>query len=896
MADVERSVRIAFEGDDRISQVVDSINGKLDSFAGSVRGVTEPLAAMSATVLKVEAAFTALAVGGIVLAFNKSKEFENATIELQKVIGDEADQLDAAKANAISLSETYGESSSKILQATADWVQAGYNVKDSMDLTKASMDLVIAGTIEASQATEILVATLAGFRAPASDAATILDVLNEVSNEYATDVEQLGIGMAALSPIARQMNMDYAQTAGVLTPVIEVFRSGSEAADALKTALARIVDDRKPTLETLTAIGVSQKDLNGNLRSGYDVLLDVAAAFQKLTPEQQFYHAQNLVGIEQAARMVTVLSNLDGALAVTETAYKSQGSALQEVAVRLQSAEVAVNRFIAAAGNLAVAVGDQFRLAAKEAIDGGTAIEIALKNMVRAGTFDPVLNMIAEFASKLGADLKTIAENLPEAFAGIDWSRLTSALGGLGDEIKKLFEAFFGDIDLTTVEGLQSVIQKLIDGIAGLTQVTAGILQSWRPFVELLGKATTEFANMSPEAQKSAGNVLGFGQAIDKILANVDIFTGSVKFLGAAISLLGVTQIPGAIAGFVSMAPAIAGAASALGPFAAIAAALGTGWVLDKVLDATVPKWEEHKQVIADNIATMHGAAGDFDNLETSVQDTGNAVAAQKTIWDELNEAIDAIPEQATTEIAAKGVELTKEEIDSIVKAFAEIGEEKTVEVTAVADEPAIEKVGNIIVQTFPDGRVVLVQAQADQSSLDKTKSAVNAALPEQKIMEIMLQGEIDIELAKIQAQAQNLDSYFKYKAEVDVAEVQAVFKMIETQSTNIAEMFKNTGDVLSALAGSIGDVGALAKLEIFELMEQESRRRDALLAEQIKLSEAQIKYLDARAKAMQAGQGIITVNAEGLQPELELVLQRIIELAQIRANEEGLAFLLGAV
>lgn len=390
--------------------------------------------------------------------------------------------------------------------------------------------------------------------------------------------------------------------------------------------------------------------------------------------------------------------------------------------------------------------------------------------------------------------------------------------------------------------------------------------------------------------------MLGFGQAVDKILSNVDIFTGSIKFLGGAIALLGATQIPSAITGFASLAPAIAGAASALGPFAAAAAALGAGWVLDKVLDATVPKWEENKQAIADNIATMHGADAGFDTLETSVQDTGKTVAAQKSIWEELNEAMDALPEQVTTEVEAKGTELTKDEIDGIVKAFAEIEEEKTVEVTAKADEPAIEKVGNIIVQTFPDGRVVLVQAQADQSALDKTKSAINTALPESKIMEIKLQGEIDIEIAKIQAQAQGLDSYFKYKAEVDVAEVQAVFKMIETQSTNIADMFKSTGDVLEGLAGSLADVGAIGKLEIFKLMEEESRRRDALLIEQQKLTAAQVAYLKARAEAMQKGEGIITINAQGLQPELELVLQKIIELAQIRANEEGLSFLLGAV
>jgi flagellar hook-associated protein FlgK len=76
--------------------------------------------------------------------------------------------------------------------------------------------------------------------------------------------------------------------------------------------------------------------------------------------------------------------------------------------------------------------------------------------------------------------------------------------------------------------------------------------------------------------------------------------------------------------------------------------------------------------------------------------------------------------------------------------------------------------------------------------------------------------------------------------------------------------------------------------------MEEESRRRDALLLEQQKLTEAQVNYLKARTDAMNKGDAILTINAEGIEPELDMVMRRIIELAQIRANEEGLNFLLG--
>jgi hypothetical protein len=44
----------------------------------------------------------------------------------------------------------------------------------------------------------------------------------------------------------------------------------------------------------------------------------------------------------------------------------------------------------------------------------------------------------------------------------------------------------------------------------------------------------------------------------------------------------------------------------------------------------------------------------------------------------------------------------------------------------------------------------------------------------------------------------------------------------------------------------------------------------------------------------MEAGQGLITITADGVYPELELVLHKIIELAQVQANAEGMEYLLG--
>ena len=329
MADsVQKIIEIVFAGDDKVSGTIKDIGAAFGTLEAGLQDALTPFAALADGVLKTDAALAALAVGGLALAFNKSADFEGAMIELQKVLGeDNPAAMALAKQAAFDLSAQYGESSSSILLSTANFKQAGFEIEDALTLTKNAMDLVIAGGLDASLASDLLISTLKGFKAPASEAARLIDILNEVSNNYATNVQELAIGMAALSPVANLMGFSFEETAGLLTPIIEIFRSGSEASNALKVGLLQLINDAKPVEEALTALGVAQKDANGSLRSGKDILADVSKAFLTVDEDSKLYFTSQLVGIRQAARMTEVFDGLAKSTEITAVAYGAAGSA-----------------------------------------------------------------------------------------------------------------------------------------------------------------------------------------------------------------------------------------------------------------------------------------------------------------------------------------------------------------------------------------------------------------------------------------------------------------------------------------------------------------------------------------------------------------------------------------
>ena len=76
--------------------------------------------------------------------------------------------------------------------------------------------------------------------------------------------------------------------------------------------------------------------------------------------------------------------------------------------------------------------------------------------------------------------------------------------------------------------------------------------------------------------------------------------------------------------------------------------------------------------------------------------------------------------------------------------------------------------------------------------------------------------------------------------------------------------------------------------------MRDENRRRSEILQLQKDLVQAEIDRTKATTAAVNKGQSLISITGEGLEPELEAFMWKILEKIQIRATESDAAFLLG--
>ena len=696
MANIQKTVEIIFGGKNEVSNVIGSIERNFDSLNSSITAATKPLATIADSVFKLDAALLALAAGGLYYAYEKAIKFESAMVSFRKVSDGTQESMDAARASSFALSTQYGATAVSVLNSTTDFIQAGYDTQQSLKLTEEGLKLMMAGEVSVAEASQFMITILKGFKAPAEDASRLTDILNAVSDKTATNVRELAIGMAYLSPIAKLMGLSFEETAGLLTPVIEVFSSGSEAAHGLRTGLLRIVNDSAPVRQGLEQLGVSQTDLNGKLRSGKDILLDVQKAYVGLDDPTRIFLTQQLAGKDQAAKMLEVFNGLNKTLEVTNIAMGASGSIAKEVALRLESSQIQVDRFKVGFENLGIVVGEQFKVAATGAATGANAILQALNGLVVSGAFAPLFDELSKMGTRLSEYLVKIAAALPGAMKGIDFSGLIASFERVGGEIGKVFSTLFGDVDLTTAEGLHKAIQAVVDALGKLVDFTGGMIKGMAPLWEAISLGIEQFSEMDSEGVTLAGTIIGVGKAVNVLTENAGLLTGALYLLttkalvetATSLASLGAKALS-AVGGMGALAAAAGAAVQILGVGVAGAVGYAAGsllnqipvvgrvaqgfWELIDVNDNFFGASGRTKAQMDETNKKFEEAVAKHKTLAGSLGTTGAASDALTGKVDTLKDRIGALPKEVSTKFdineairAAQEIAFLKKEIDEV--------------------------------------------------------------------------------------------------------------------------------------------------------------------------------------------------------------------------------------
>lgn len=538
MADASKTVDIIFGGVDRTGQAVNSVGDNLKRLEGGIGSITSPLASVTDSILKLDAALAAAAIGVTAYAVKIADDFDTAFAEIATLIGQPADSLQDFQAQILSYSETSSAALDDITSATYAAISAGVDYKDSIELIAAAEQLAVAGRADLQSTTTALVSTLNAFGAEASEASDYADDFFTAVQLGQTTIPELSEAIGRLSPIAAAAGLQFDEmAAAIATITAETGTSTREAITGLRAAINALLKPTKEASDLAAELGIEFNASALESKGFAGVMQDVQEATGGNTEQM----ARLFGSVEALAPVLALTGNASEAFAENLLAFEQNAGAAASASDQLAADLGRIVQTLKNNLNSAlIGFGSTLTDETQSIVKSITSIFNSIGNEIRLddGVFAPILNGLEGLAQDIDQKLQVIAANFPEALSGIDLTDLLGAFGDLGDELGDAFGNVFGEIDITTVEGLEQALQRVVDAFTALVNITAGIIDGLQPLFVVIGEGIDQFENLSEEAKRNVGELLGLAKAVDTVLPAVGALGSGLSSIGTGLTAL----------------------------------------------------------------------------------------------------------------------------------------------------------------------------------------------------------------------------------------------------------------------------------------------------------------------------------------------------------------------
>lgn len=937
MADLEKSVAIVFEGVDKMGSGVDSATKKMRGVTDAAQGITGPISGATQKILKFEGALIASGTAAAGLAVKLAGDFDAQFREISTLIDEPTEDIAAFKEEV----KAYGSESTKSLEdvntSVYNAISAGVDYTESLDAVREAEKLAVAGQSDLDQSLTTLVSSLNAYGTGMDDAEHFSDLLFQTVRSGQTTLPELGNSLSKVTGLAATAGVDFEDLMAAIGTLTATGSSTSEAVTQIRGAISNIIKPTAKATEKAKDLGVKFDAAALESRGLSGVLKDVQKATGGSTEEmgQLFGNVEALNGVltltgTGADKFAETLVDMDNAAGATEEAFEKMTGTVEDGGQQIQNALKGMlieigEPLLDEVGGIQSAIADIFN---------------SIGASISDGELEQFVDQIEGVAQELEETLADVAKNLPEALESADFSGF---IGGF-DAVKDAVSGLFDDADLTTAEGLTSVIETLGAGVESLGEFTAGTIEQLGPFIQKLADAAEWVVKLDPEMVKLAGSIGGIGIAANNVLGGIGGFLTIVQTLAgsggappiATKALRGLGKVFARFAGPTGWA--ILAYESIVHFKDGLDKINDLRWELDPSLQTDLDEIKKSQQEATEfgkqMVATLSDSYGElsdlfgwdddavaaFDTLSQAAQESALVVAnSASKMGDEGSEEVEKLTQTAKNMATLIGgvrddFESSMQEVDApLVDQFGELPDSlsKVTDILSQSGddvEATAKEVGKSLSklqQAFDAGEIDQAQYDTLKTKLLNVRDASEEAAGGQgELADKALKGEEAILKARKAVQEQELAleeiasneriKGMEFAVDVKTAKLEADAKKVESILNATSETISSTGDAAASIFGNLGDLGIGDKVQARGAIDQQlDIQRDAA-KQQGRLIDAQVKSLNEKTRAMKNGEGLVKIESDGLEPALETIMWEILEKIQMRANAEGAEFLLG--
>lgn len=326
------------------------------------------------------------ATGTLTTVYNQLKkmpeavyEIDTAMTELYKVTDETDTRYNKFLTSACSNAKELGRSVSSLVEQTANWSKLGFNINDAEELAKVSSIYANVGEVDDDTAVSDLATAMKAFNIEASDSITIVDSLNKLGNEFATEAASLGEGLKNSASALALAGNDINQTLAMLTGGGEITQDVGNLGNALKVVSLRLrgmkgelqeIGEEYEDIEDISKIqtqiyNLSKGKVNifnddGTFKSTYEQLKEISEIYFELSDPDRADLTEIMFGKNRANQGIAILQAFQSGQIqkAYEASVESAGSAYEEQERWLGSLKAKTQQFEAAFQSLSNTVVD----------------------------------------------------------------------------------------------------------------------------------------------------------------------------------------------------------------------------------------------------------------------------------------------------------------------------------------------------------------------------------------------------------------------------------------------------------------------------------------------------------------------------------------------------------
>ena len=496
-------------------------------------------------------------------------------------------------ATAREIAGSYGIAYKDTIALAADLAATGQQGQQLLEATKETSRLAVLGEVDRQEAMKATLAIQNAFKSSTDELTQSIDFLNAVENQTSTSLADLVEAIPKAGPVVKSLGGDVKDLALYLTAMKEGGVNASEGANAIKSAMASLINPTKVAKEMFTGFGINIDQIvtsnAGNLTA---TIVELQSALDSLDPLSKSRAIEQLFGKFQYARMSALFENLgkEGSqtLQVMDlmkaSATDLANISSRELGMMTESASGRFKRALASVQADLASVGNQFlTISTKvlEVVDGIIKFFQKLPQPVKTflnalggitAVAGPLIMLAGVMGNFIGYVIKGIFHLKQMAQGGQGFKLLTPEIMAADAAAKGLATSFYSDTEATVV--LTNAINTLaasFDNLEikaqaakvavqpGISTVAGGVIAAGGPGQRVVDKTnplvgdpyTRDMSHFTPSGTAQMGTIFGTVPGASPV--NVRIGKNPQSYMNQDLPRIpGVTSVNGISTGVVA--------------------------------------------------------------------------------------------------------------------------------------------------------------------------------------------------------------------------------------------------------------------------------------------------------------------------------------------------------